>query len=214
MDDLIRDMIEPQKAAPHEIARRRRLGATGAIVALAAIGITSLTTNALFTDTDTTSLSGFTTGSVDIATSENVTTITPDEGAAPGDEYFVPVSVENTGSLQLRYSIGFAHTDTNNLGSVLFVTLHEAASSAACTAGTVGDVVAVRRTLDAATTAGTSYVGSRTQGQQAGDRRLASGVSEVLCARFDLPLDTGNAFMDSSATVTLEFPAEQVKNNP
>ena len=49
MDDLLQEMIDPapQRA---DVSRWRRLGATAAIFALAGLGITSLTTNALFTD--------------------------------------------------------------------------------------------------------------------------------------------------------------------
>ena len=59
MDDLIREMLEPERPAPGVVARRRRFVATTTIIGLAAIGVTSLTTNALFTDQDDPSQTGF-----------------------------------------------------------------------------------------------------------------------------------------------------------
>ena len=54
MDDLLHEMINPAPA-PRDGARRRRLWTTVVIVGLAAIGATTLTTSAIFTDDDATS---------------------------------------------------------------------------------------------------------------------------------------------------------------
>lgn len=49
MDELLEEMITPAPS-PTEVARRRRLYSSVAIIALAVVGVTSLTTSALFTD--------------------------------------------------------------------------------------------------------------------------------------------------------------------
>ena len=65
MDDLLQEMIDP--APVHRDApRRRRLWTTVAIVGLAAVGATTLTTSAIFTDNDSTS-ADIETGTVDLA---------------------------------------------------------------------------------------------------------------------------------------------------
>ena len=48
MDELLEEMIEPAPTR-QDAGRRRRLWATGSVLALAAVGVTSLTTSALFT---------------------------------------------------------------------------------------------------------------------------------------------------------------------
>src|SRR5690554_5664459 len=103
MDDLIQEMLEPDRPAPGAVARRRRFVATTTIIGLAAIGITSLTTNALFTDTDESGQSGFVSGSIKIGTTPTDFVMVPDVFAAPGDHYYAPVVVTNEGTLQLRY---------------------------------------------------------------------------------------------------------------
>ena len=82
MDDLLQEMIDPapQRA---DVSRWRRLGATAAIFALAGLGITSLTTNALFTDRETTA-GDLLTGTVDLSLGGFSFTL-PDGGMAPGD---------------------------------------------------------------------------------------------------------------------------------
>ena len=54
MDDLLQEMIDPAPVHP-DAPRRRRLWSTVAIVGLAAVGATTLTTSAIFTDNDSTS---------------------------------------------------------------------------------------------------------------------------------------------------------------
>src|SRR5690554_1798451 len=104
MDDLIREMLEPERPAPGVVARRRRFVATLSIIGLAALGVTSLTTNALFTDGDDTSRGNFVTGTVDISASEGEFSA-PAGNAAPGDTHYTPFEVTNSGTLELRYAI-------------------------------------------------------------------------------------------------------------
>ena len=41
-----------------------------------------------------------------------------------------------------------------------------------------------------------------------------AAASDDLCVVADLPLATGNAYQNSTTTVTFQFDAEQTKNNP
>src|SRR5690606_21459325 len=101
MDDLIREMLEPERPAPGGVARRRRFVATLAVIAargrglpepdrpapgwvarrrrfvatlsiigLAALGVTSLTTNALFTSESNSDRTGFLSGTILIESGE------------------------------------------------------------------------------------------------------------------------------------------------
>src|SRR5690606_17217957 len=99
MDDLIREMLEPERPAPGVVARRRRFVATLSIVGLAALGVTSLTTNALFTDQADTAQSGFVSGSVKLDAEGAEFTMPAGFFAAPGDHYYAPITVTNTGTL-------------------------------------------------------------------------------------------------------------------
>ena len=65
MDDLLQEMIDPAPVH-HDAPRRRRLWSTVAIVGLAAVGATTLTTSAIFTDNDATSAT-IESGTVDLA---------------------------------------------------------------------------------------------------------------------------------------------------
>ncbi len=109
MDELLQEMIDP---APQrgDVSRWRRLGATAAIFALAGLGVTSLTTSALFTDRETTA-GDLLTGTVDLrlGTDANGTAdfVLPTLGMAPGDSVVRTLEVHNDGSLALRYAVAY-----------------------------------------------------------------------------------------------------------
>lgn len=218
MDDLIREMLEPEKPEPGVVARRRRFVATTAIIGLAVAGVTSLTTSALFVDTDSSQLTGFITGTVSIDSSPATSSMTTDPLAAPGDSAYKAIQVQNDGSLAQRYAVRLEGTGENGLAGVLDFRLYEVPSAAACKAPASG--VDPTGTGVAPITAeqklGTSLrtvVGDTTEGEQAGDRDLNAGASEWLCVRLTLPLDSTNAVADSSASLELTFDAEQTANN-
>ena len=110
MDDLLHEMIDPEPRRA-DVSRWRRLGATAAIFALAGLGITSLTTSALFTDRETTA-GDLLTGTVDVAldgtqTDASKTFEDAIGGMAPGDSVVKQITVKNSGSLQLRYAVSY-----------------------------------------------------------------------------------------------------------
>lgn len=224
MDDLIREMIEPPRRAALDPARRLRLVATTATVALAAAGLTSLTTSALFTDTQMMSATDFTTGTVRISPEMSATPgLTLAAGnLAPGDTTFGAVTVSNIGSLELRYATSLTGANpvaqTADLAGELDLTLYAAPAgsttdvAASCNATGVSALTAVATRVGLPLTT-TALLGSNAQGPDAGDRTLGAQTAETLCVALTLPLETGNTFQGTTASVTFTFDAEQTANN-
>lgn len=240
MDELLEDMIDPAPSR-QDVARRRRTWATGSILVLAGVGVTSLTTSALFTDQDPLT-GGISTGTVVLSTgAEDVTFDVPVEGLAPGGAAVAPVVVSNAGSLELRYAVSMAASpatapDPRPAGSAEGVgVLHDQLrirvfSGTPCTVeGTGGDnpggepATGVALLGDTGTlvegdyglpTAMTPIVGDPQTGQHTGDRVL-TGVTtqETLCVRADLSSDAGNTYQNTATTLTFQLDSEQTVNN-
>ncbi|MBO3088300.1 TasA family protein [Cellulomonas dongxiuzhuiae] len=223
MDELLEDMIDPAPSR-QEVARRRRGWATGSILVLAAVGVTSLTTSALFTDQD--SLTGtISTGTV-VLTAGGAQFTMPVGGLAPGGAVVAPLTVDNVGSLELRYAVSVsAATTTPATGTagsgdlrtqlrarVLQDAVCTLDSSAAATVlGDTQDLVDSEFGLPSALTA---IVGDPATGAQTGDRVLA-GVTgtETLCVRVDMSRDSDNTFQNTAAELTFQLDSEQTVNN-
>jgi len=224
MDELLQEMIAPAPSRSDK-ARRRRLASTFAIVALAIVGITALTTSALFTDNEAIVGGAITTGTVNLTTSGALDFGIAAENLAPGDAAFATVDVTNSGSLAYRYAVQYQATDvpvppatttTASLSSQLtltsyvlggggVVTCDRAGTDTATPLATVGPALA---TADL-----TKFIGDATQGAQAGDQTLPATGVQTLCFRIDLPIATSNAFQGTSTKITLRFDAEQTANN-
>lgn len=220
MDDLIREMIAPARRSDLDRGRRSRLTATALTVGLAAIGVTSLTTGALFTDTDQVSNSDFTTGTVTIRPTMSSTHELGAGNMAPGDVEFGTVPVANTGSLELRYSVSVQGTNTTttpptpapDLSGQFQLAVYANVPETSCDAAGVASLTPIA-TMSGVPTTLTPLVGSSDVGADTGDRVLASGDSETLCVSVGLPTGTGDGFQNTSATIDLTFNAEQTVNN-
>ncbi len=213
MDDLIREMLEPDRPAPGVVARRRRFVATSTIIGLAAIGVTSLTTNALFTDQDDPSQSGFVSGTIDIATSATDFTVAAGN-AAPGDHYYAPVEVTNSGSLQLRYSISLAGVGAPVLLDNLTYSVATGLTPAACAAQTGPPVTANVIGSAVLGSAPLHWIGNNAAGSHTGDRQLNAGASEILCVGLSFALAAPDTVQNEAASIDFDFYAEQTANNP
>ncbi|HEY0118117.1 MAG TPA: TasA family protein [Cellulomonas sp.] len=235
MDDLLQEMIDPapQRA---DVSRWRRLGATAAIFALAGLGITSLTTNALFTDRETTA-GDLLTGTVDVGLNGTDTFSLPAEGLAPGDSVAKPITVVNNGSLALRYAVSYQTSDPTTalppgptLGpdaaptgtedirdwTSLEVFVVDATHPCVAVNDTTRDDAPPADPLSKDATAFTPILGSYQTTPFTDGRTLGvsdATRSEQLCARATLDLDAGNALQASGTKITLRFDAEQVVNN-
>ena len=205
--------------------RRTRRALLVFLLAIATI-LVSLT-GAYFTDSQAVSGDTFTTGSVALSPSVGSQLVTFASDMAPGDHALGTETVDNAGSLELRYAVTSdveAGGDTA-LASQLQLTVWDesveddtgtlglAADNSTCDA-TPADVAGSElysgKLADATTT---SIIGDVTQGQQAGDQVLAGGASQVLCFWAELPSSTGNSYQNATTAVTFDFQAEQTKNN-
>jgi len=188
----------------------QKLGAT-IVVSAALVAFLSLSVMALFTDTASVPANLFTTGTVDISTSPTTALVTF-SGMAPGDQVTAPVTVNNAGTLQLRYAVTSTTTE-DTLAGQLDLTIKSGVTT--CTnAGFAADGTVVYATGDLGSTAGVNVIGNPAQGGQGGDRTLNASASEVLCVNVSLPSSTGNTYQGLSTTATLAFQAEQTSNNP
>lgn len=226
MDELLEEMIDPAPSRD-DVARRRRAWATGSILVLAGVGVTSLTTSALFTDQD--SLTGaITTGTV-VLTADGAQFEVPLEGLAPGGSVFAPLTVSNEGSLALRYAVSLSaatatpSTGTPGPGDLRTQLRAQVFAVPACTlAGTngvqpLGDTAALVEGdfgLPGDPEAPAAIVGNPATGAQTGDRALDAVVrSETLCVRVDMSTDADDAFQNTAAELTFRLDSEQTVNN-
>ena len=232
VDDLLQEMIDPTPPRT-DVSRWRRLGATAVIFALAGIGVTSLTTNALFTDRETTA-GDLLTGTVDLSLGSFSFTM-PQGGMAPGDVVVQPIQVDNTGSLALRYAVSFLATKTTSpnpdptnsagtgtvgtgdLRSVLTLSVFHVTDATGCTATTpVPTDPAVAGTQQNLAVADyTPILGSPEVGPQTGDSEILGGGTntQTLCVRLAMDPASTNDFQNTAANVSLRFDAEHVVNN-
>jgi spore coat-associated protein N len=212
MDDLLAEFEQPKEPSQEAKERRRRLYATAGIVGLSVIALGSLSTGAFFTDQAQIDSSNIATGSVDITTNPNTTLDFAATNMAPGDSAYAKLRIVNSGSLQLRYSgTGSA---TAPLGNQLKIAVFKLpAPGSTCDAGSVATATSLF--ASAALGAGpTNLFGSAATGSDPGDQTLPAGAQDGLCVVATLPTTTGNAFQDTTTTVTLHFDAEQTANNP
>ena len=187
----------------------RKLAATTVMLALL-VSLMSLSALALFTDSQSVPANTFSTGTVDISTSPTSALVTY-SAMAPGDEVTNPITVTNDGTLALRYAVTSTTTE-DTLAAQLDLTIKSGVTT--CTnAGFGTDGTVVYTTGDLGSTAGTNIIGDPTTGADTGDRTLAASVNEVLCFNVKLPLAADNTSQGLTTTATLDFQAEQTKNN-
>jgi spore coat-associated protein N len=189
---------------------RRTLAAIPLLMALLLVrfGIT----NALFGDSASAGSNTFTAGTVDVSTTPS-SAVTTFSDMAPGDRTTQLLTVENNGSLQLRYSISGSATDPDSKGLknqlVLAIRFRDATTPNVPCDNFDGTLL---YTGDLDGTTGT-LIGNPAQGAQSGDRTIAAGATERLCYRVELPSSSGNGYEDATTTATFTFDAEQTANN-
>lgn len=188
------------------------------VIGLLAIGILAagigLGTGAIFTDTQQVDANTFSTGTVDISTNPTTALVTF-SGMAPGDSVVNDLTVTNSGSLGLRYAVtSLATSSTPELRERLDLTIWDEAQEgdggSDCNSTAPGTVLYGPGDLGGEPAI--AIIGNTAQGQQAGDRTLASG-SEVLCFLVKLPIDTDSSYQGKTTTATFTFSAEQTTNN-
>jgi hypothetical protein len=172
------------------------LFASLAIISVAGAGIATAASGALFTDADAATMD-VSSGWVDVAVGGP--TILALANLKPGDVFFRPINVANTGSLAFIYSL----TATRPTGSgaplvdALRVESWKTSTVEACASSTYA--------------AGTQ-IGTDTSLSQLSltGRQLIAGTSETVCLRISLPSSTPNGIAGKSSTVTLTINSEQL----
>ena len=190
--------------------RRRVLFILGAALTVATIGVGAASL-ALFTSTANVPANTFTAGTVVISTNP-VTALVTIAAMAPGDAVTAPITVSNTGTLDLRYAISSVATNADAKGLKDQLVLTIKSGVATCTNAAYAATGTIEYTGDLDSTTG-KLVGDAASGSDLGDRLLAASTNEVLCFHVSLPLATGDAFQAATTTATFTFDAEQTKNN-
>ena len=186
------------------------LAIVGVLAALGAFGALSI-----FTSTAEVPDNAFTTGTVDISTSSDDTALITYSDMAPGDKVTQPLTVSNSGSLELRYAVTSLATNTDSKGLREQLDLSIKSGVTTCTnAGFDTDGTLLYGAADLGGDPAINVIGDPAQGADTGDRTLAASGSEVLCFQAELPLSTGDAYQDATTTATFTFEAEQTANNP
>ncbi|MFN3255496.1 MAG: TasA family protein [Ilumatobacter sp.] len=202
---------DPNSAITPDAGRRvtaSRVVMTLAVLLLGA-ALAAVLTLALFTDSADVTNNTFTTGSVDInASPASAALAVP--AMAPGDQDTAPITVSNSGSLELRYAVRSTTTE-DVLAGELVLTIKSGVAT--CDDANWAATGTTLYSGPLGTVAGSNLVGSPATGADAGDRVLAAGANEVLCANVTLPLSS-TAGAGLTTTATLSFLAEQTANNP
>jgi spore coat-associated protein N len=197
------------------ISTRRRthlllLAAAGlAVMSMTGLGMSL----AIFTDTTTVPSNVFTAGTVSITTDHTASAVVTYSNMAPGDQVTSPLLVTNNGSLQLRYAVSSAATNTDGKGLKDQLVLTVKSGVITCTTAGFGGSGTILYSGDLDASPPGNLIGDPSSGADTGDRALASAASESLCWNVRLPVGSGNAFQAATTTATFTFAAEQTANN-
>jgi len=183
------------------------------IVAVLAASITA-GAMAVFTDQQTNPDNVFTTGTVILGIDPATAMFTVSD-MAPGDVEYGGLEVSNDGSLELRYAMTTTADDTSTLDEQLDLTIDVVTDPGAdSTWYTDDDVVGEADIYGPDGVLSAAFFGDPAQGEDAGDRTVASSASERLRFEATLPLDTDNGYQGATCTVAFVFDAEQTVSNP
>jgi spore coat-associated protein N len=183
------------------------------IIAVLAASITA-GAMAVFTDQQTNPDNVFTTGTV-ILGIDPATAMFTVSNMAPGDVEYGGLEVTNDGSLELRYAMTTTADDTSTLDEQLDLTIDVVTGAGNDTIWyTDDDVVGEVNIYGPDGVLSSAFFGDPAQGEDAGDRTLASLASERLRFNAKLPLDTDNTYQGTNCTVAFVFDAEQTASNP
>ncbi|MDQ4096689.1 MAG: CalY family protein [Actinomycetota bacterium] len=172
----------------------------------ALIGIVWAGTFASFSDSGEAS-STFTAGTIDLLVGGD-----PDDSYAftslemqnikPGDVKYAPLTVTNSGTLNLSYTMTTSATnpDTKELRDTLALEARTVANEAACDSGGSG--------FNASTT--TVIPSGALSAAAISARTLSAGASEVLCFKVALPSSAGDALQGATTVATFSFTGTQV----
>ena len=182
--------------------QRRSLALVWVILLALGLGAGSISL-ATFVDSDGSS-GGFVSGTVTLGLSPTTSLLTM-SGMVPGNQIASPVTIQNTGTLNLRYAMTASATDPDgkHLRDALNLTIERRTGCGGSVLETLYDGPIA-----------TALYGDPRAGADPGDRTLATSASEVLCFRASLPAGADPLYASASTTVTLTFWSEQTAGNP
>ncbi len=201
--------ITQKESADTRAGKRVRRIALSALVLFLATATLSVTSLALFTDTESVTGNAFSTGTIDLVATPATAVVTMPL-MAPGDQVTAPLNIDNAGTLELRYSMTSTTTE-NVLASELVLTIKSGVTTCDDANWTADGTTLYNGILGS--TATVAAFGSSAPGADPGDRTLAAGTNEDLCVNVTLPLST-TVGQGATTVATFTFDAEQTKNNP
>ena len=188
----------------------RRLMTPIALATAAVVGGLAVTTGAVFNNTQTVAGNNFTAGTV-VLGADPVSDAFNVSNMAPGDVVTEPITIQNTGSLSLRYAL--ESVATGNLTSALTLAIKTGVTDCTNT-GFTATGTSLYGVGPLGTPSGMPVFGDKTQGPDVGDRTLDPTGSEVLCMQVTLPgAATDNTYQNQTGTVAFDFYAEQTAHN-
>jgi hypothetical protein len=181
------------------------LGVTS--IAVVALAVGTMFSMALFTDDALVDDNTFSTGTIVLSTNPTTQLFTV-PNMMPGDSTYGQLTVSNTGTGQLRYSMTSSSTDPVGQGLADAVTLEIRLKAAGtCAADFTGTSVM------SSTALADAEFGDSTAGDDSGDRVLDASTNEVLCFKASLPGSTDDSYQGADTVTTFTFDAEQTANN-
>lgn len=168
-----------------------------------AVGISAVffttTSLAMYSDTQTSASSKFDTGTLSLGVNP-ATALFNVTGMKPGDVAFAPLTLSNTGSLSLSYSMTSSATNADNKGLAAALTGEvRLISGSTCNA----------TTFNASTTTIASNVTGLASLATSSARTVAPAANEVACFKVTLPSSAGNTLQGATTTASFTFVAAQ-----
>lgn len=168
-------------------------------VGVSAAFITS-TSLAMYSDTQSSSGSRFDTGTLSLGVNP-ATALFNVANMKPGDTVYAPLTLSNTGSLSLAYSMTSSASNTDNKGLAAALTGEvRLITGSTCNAST----------FNASSTTIASNVTGLASLATSSARTVASAANEVACFKVGLPSSAGNTLQGATTTASFTFSAAQV----
>ncbi len=201
--------LAPVRRTP-PLARVAVVVTAAALAAVGVLGAHPIDSLATLTDADRTQAATVSSGSVslDLSSAAGTGTWTGSVALVPGQAAYSGITVTNDGASGLRYSVTSESLSTLAATLLLDVVVVPPTTSCEEASFVTGTTVAGPSAFGA--TQATALFGSAEPGDQPGDRALAAGASDHLCARVTFPFGSGlgAAARGSSASTVFTFVAE------
>jgi hypothetical protein len=169
-------------------------------------------TLAYLTATAGSSANTFVAGKVELSLGANPALWTL-SGVYPGaDPTYAPITVQNAGSVSLRYALRdeVANGSDVALATALQLTVKLATLAGDCTAAGFASIPTTLYGPASLVPAGGKVLGDKAVGSHTGDRTLAPGSSDILCFQVSLPSTAATTLQNKTSDVQFTFDAEQL----